>query len=776
MQKKLSYLILVLILPVFAFSYLNQSNKLTTSKKKNLTISEQKIENLSTFAKLFGYVRYFHPSDESEKLDWDKFAIYGAKQVENATNMQELQIILKELFQPIAPSIQIVTTGEKNVFDIKSITPNDVNKNEVVSWQHRGLGAKKRSVYRSVRLNRMVENAVIANFGNAKQTIDAEKYQGKKIKLEAAVKMKSGALGTGQLWLRIDRPNKKRGFFSNMDDRPITANEWTTYSIEGVVDEDASSINFGCFLSGKGGLWVDNFSLSIKNDKGVWEKINVENTNFEKKSLPSKKPKDWNTRGEGYKFEVTKDEKNEGLQSLNIYTESKMVGALALFDKQIEIGEFIEKEIGNGLTAIIPLALYSHKKQTYPSPKSGAFEQLEQAIIAGMPADISGNNLHSRLGISISAWNVFQHFYPYFDVVEVDWQAELIKSLENCYKNKDEYDFLGNLRELVAALKDGHGRVYQKGMKKESMIPPFKWEIIENQLVVTNVVAEALELEKGDIILKVDGKTADDFLNYHKKYISAATDGWMNYRLSMQSMRGETDTKMELLVKKADGKEVNYTVERSITIGEYYELEEEEEFEYKKMKGNIYNINLSKIEYKTFKKILPELQKANGIVFDLRGYPNSNHEILQHLTKEDLMSARWNVPQIIYPDMENIVGWGTDGRWEMKPKQPFLSTKSVFIIGGGAISYAESFMGIVEAYDLAPIIGQPTAGTNGNVNPTQLLGGYGMSWTGMKVLKHDSTQHHGIGILPDIVVERTVEGVLAGKDEFLEAAIVVLKE
>ena len=29
----------------------------------------------------------------------------------------------------------------------------------------------------------------------------------------------------------------------------------------------------------------------------------------------------------------------------------------------------------------------------------------------------------------IIAWNVFQHFYPYFDVVKTDWPAELPKAL-----------------------------------------------------------------------------------------------------------------------------------------------------------------------------------------------------------------------------------------------------------------------------------------------------------------------------------------------------------
>jgi C-terminal processing protease CtpA/Prc len=77
---------------------------------------------------------------------------------------------------------------------------------------------------------------------------------------------------------------------------------------------------------------------------------------------------------------------------------------------------------------------------------------------------------------------------------------------------------------------------------------------------------------------------------------------------------------------------------------------------------------------------------------------------------------------------------------------------------------------------MGEIVGGPTAGTNGNINPFTLPGGYNVVWTGMKVLKHDKSQHHGVGIQPTVPVQRTVAGVAAGKDEVLEAAVKKLGE
>ena len=69
---------------------------------------------------------------------------------------------------------------------------------------------------------------------------------------------------------------------------------------------------------------------------------------------------------------------------------------------------------------------------------------------------------------------------------------------------------------------------------------------------------------------------------------------------------------------------------------------------------------------------------------------------------------------------------------------------------------------------------RPTAGANGNVNPFTLPGGYRFAWTGMKVVKHDGTQHHTIGILPTVPCERTITGVAAGRDELLEKALEII--
>lgn len=59
------------------------------------------------FAKLCGYVKYFHPSDEGSKIDRDKFTVYGARETEKCTNNAELKNFLEKLFLPITPAMQM---------------------------------------------------------------------------------------------------------------------------------------------------------------------------------------------------------------------------------------------------------------------------------------------------------------------------------------------------------------------------------------------------------------------------------------------------------------------------------------------------------------------------------------------------------------------------------------------------------------------------------------------------------------------------------------------
>ncbi|MGB5663514.1 S41 family peptidase, partial [Eudoraea sp.] len=433
-----------------------------------------------------------------------------------------------------------------------------------------------------------------------------------------------------------------------------------------------------------------------------------------------------------------------------------------LFDDQPEFGELITNKIHENIYCQIPIVVYGREEHTYPKSKEKILSSLKNKI-----ENISTTNtsLALRIGNVINIYNVFQHFYPYFDVVEVDWTKELEKALLKCYTDKTENDHLITLQKFTASLKDGHIRVSNNNM--ERFVPPISWEWVENKLIITDIYDNIKGLEIGDEVLKINGQESVSYFNEINSKISAGTEGWLKYRAQTESLYGSQDSKLVITLQDS-----SIELSRDKDLYQANRQNSIPKVPYKEINEDIYYLNLDVVNMDKINKLLPKLKNYESIIFDLRGYPKGNHGVISHLLKTKDTTEGWmQVPQIIYPDQENIANW-EKYEWNLQPATPYLGDKQIiFITDGRAISYAESFMGYIEGYKLGNIVGQPTAGTNGNINPFELPGGYSLSWTGMKVIKHDGTQHHAIGIIPDIYVSRTIEGIKAGKDEFLDKAI-----
>lgn len=727
---------------------------------------QEKTDHLKTFAKAYGYVKYFHPSDEASEIDWNSFAAFGASEILKCNNPNEVLATLNDLFKPIAPSIIFSNTVQD--YDLNAITPSNSKDYQSIYWQHQGVSKdmnNQEGPYKSVRVNSFSEIDESSGFGSLSVSIDPEKYKGKEIKYTGWVKLKEDSEGSGHLWLRVDKPDNKIGFFENMGANPIKSNEWKEYEIIGEVDDLASGLFMGYLLIGKGTLFLDDVHLYYK-ENNIWIEIPIKNSDFEANTIGVKNEQsEWTGKLEGYSYTLSNTEQKEGKNSAVITYEGqvKIVKEEPLFEYFPKFGELIEKEIGAGVFCQIPLNIYGNQENTYP--KSKTLTTLQNNL---KNVDDSPNNVAMRLGNVINIYNVFQHFYPYFSEVDLDWDKELETALERSLKDKTENDHLITLQKFTAPLKDGH--VYVGGVEIDLYVPPINWEWIENKLVITKVKDGFVGIKIGDVVTKVNNELSENYFKEINSRISASTDGWLKYRARSESLFGKKD---ENLVLEINNKNVILNRDKKY---DYYENDINiQENNYKLLNDNIFYLNLDTIEMDTITSLLPQLQQAKGIICDLRGYPNGNHEFISHLLKEKDTSTAWmRVPKIIYPDHEKIVGYENHG-WEMEPKKPYLGDKKVvYIIDGRSISYAESYMSFIKDYQLATIVGQPTAGTNGYINPFTLLGNYNINWTGTKVVKHDGSQHHTIGVLPDIYVSKTIDGIKSGKDEFLEKAIDVI--
>ncbi len=547
------------------------------------------LANLTAFGKMLGYVRHFHPSDQVEQVDWDEFAAYGVRTIENAGTPEDLAAGLQALFDPIAPTVRIFVTGSRPILPAE-LQPANTAGLQLVRWN-----------------------------------------------------------------------------------------------------------NFGVFLGSGSNIY-----------KSARERA------------PAGAPP------EGF----------------------------------IDPRQPYEAAIGRGLSVMVPLTLYQDSGGTMPrrptpAPHCCAYGTEDRA---------------TRLGGVLNAWNVAQHFYPYFDVVNTDWPAALVTALKSAATDSSTEAYFATLRRLWAALHDGHGFV--SGPLSYTMVP-LVWDWAEDQLVVTVVKnGQAQGVVVGDRVVKINDRPVEDILAAEEELISGATPQWIRYRaLSLIAQCRDASRTMQLEIEPYASPGTRRTVQ--FTCGSDGSWMEPRPKVVQQLEPGIMYVDINSLTQAAWTAAIPDVTSAKGVVFDLRGYPQIT-SYLQYFANDTLNSAQWHIPIPSKPDRVDFA-FHQDSSWVLPPLQPSISGRRVFLTDGRAISYAESEMGIVENYKIAEIVGSTTAGTNGNINYVYLPGGYSLGFTGMRVLKHDGSQHHGVGIHATIPVSRTRKAIAEGRDELLVRGVEVVK-
>ena len=149
--------------------------------------SQQQLEKLNAFARTYGYVRFFHPSDQASLVDWNKMALYGANEVLNSPDDESAEQVLKRVFDPVVVDLEFYRGEQKPLPKTKNVPIR-----EVLAWQHAGVGIGKKGLYRSARTNRaVVEKVATAPFANVLQAVDANGLRGKEIRFTFQAKVDS---------------------------------------------------------------------------------------------------------------------------------------------------------------------------------------------------------------------------------------------------------------------------------------------------------------------------------------------------------------------------------------------------------------------------------------------------------------------------------------------------------------------------------------------------------------------------------------------------------
>ena len=722
----------------------------------------QEIDNVAAFARLYGVVRYFYPSDAAAALDWNRFAVHGVKQALVALDTKALETTLKALFGPLGPGIAIGTKLSP------SLAPGNFD-NGLIAWRYLGPGFGGSSVsspYAGKRTHRSLP-ASIDGFVTLMQTIPARDLRGQVIRLRGQVRAMARDLsGSAALWLRVDRADRAMGFFDNMSNRPIREPEWREYGIEGTVAEDATNVAFGAMASGPIVADFDAIELVVRDADGSWTPVPINDPGFE--AAADAKSGGWMRAGSSKNAEITKptNQAPQGRQFLRFSPSSTPVSNAELFEEAAPTsGAHVDVDLGSGLKARVPLVL-SEAEAGAKAKGSSDLDVLGAAV--GMVGGPSNQlDVDTRLADVVVAWNVFRHFYPYWTESRVKWDARLRPQLEIAYLANTRDGQRDALRQLVADARDGHGSVTDDLRREERSVLPIRLGIVGDDLVVTasDVTADA---PVGAVVTRIDGVPAAQRLAATMR-LASGTRQWRQTRALQEISTCPKGAVITLIVDSGTGPR-----QSSVPCDARQPPAEKRPEPVAELTRGVWYVDLTRAPMTHVEPAFEKLANATGVVFDLRGYPtDAGVQILAHLIDTPERDRWMHVAKIIGP-FGQFAGWQSFG-WDLKPGTPRLSGKIVFLTDGRAISYAESVMGYVADRKLGTIIGGPTAGTNGNVAMFAVPGGFTVTFTGIRVTGHDGrTPHHLVGIKPDISLSPTIAALRDGRDELLDRAVALI--
>lgn len=748
---------------------------------------DRAVQNLAAFTRLYGYVRFFHPSDEAAALDWDRFAILGAGRVRDAATPAELADALNELFLPVAPTLELAVAGatgrapdraaRTDLQRTAGTSPASATRASAppgtgaavpgaaydhVAWQHYGIGFDPWAFYSSTRVNRpgMIGGRELIRF--LQPVPAAAGHAGKPVRLRAAVRAEAED-GRGHARLLLATPGGSLASGPNPASERITAPDWREYEIRARIPVGQPVI-IGGAVWGNGRAWFDAFEMSVSEDGETWTPLPIMNPDFE--FVTDENIAAWSLFGPPepwLRFTADRAGAYRGETAALLEVEQPD----RLFDAVPAPGEVLEAPLGRGLRVRLPLTLPSDAGRTQPPADPDALRRLRSALAALDPAELTLEDERVRAADVVVGWSILQHFFPYHEEITTDWGDVLEPALAAALAAATPREHVHGLQWMIAALEDGHGRVSHPAITPLTRLPiAVDWA--EGQVVVTASAAPE-HIRVGDVVEAVDGEPTHDILARIMARASGS-EGWRRYVALGAFGQGPAGSEAELALRRGEETIAHRVRREPGPAPAPARLEPITELE-----RDVYYVDLRRVGMMQIRPRLQALSQAAAVIFDVRGYPQGDaFHVLFHLTDAPVRWFRGCVLETVYPDRRPAPGCAEVGDEMFEPQSPRFQGRAIFLTDGSAISYAETVIGIVEHYRLGEIVGQPTAGANGNMTWVTLPSGGRLSWTGMHVVKHGGSRHFAVGHLPTVPVERTIAGIRAGRDEYLEAALRLL--
>lgn len=651
-------------------------------------------------------------------------------------------------------------------------------------------------------------------------------YAGKSIRLTGFVKTENVIGGFAGLWMRID----PEVAFDNMNNRGITGTtDWKEYEITLPLNpQKTDKIVIGGLLVGKGKIWLDGLSITIDgkdlDDKAVKlykrEIFPAEKDtafdNGSKISFPALSDKligNLTLLGRIWGFlkyhhpAVAKGNYNWDYELfrmlpgyLNVKNSQERDHLLAAWiEKYGEIPVCSKCTLIPNDAVLKPDMVWidnsdlsndvkSKLKYIYANRNQGENYYIALKPNVSNPDFIHENKYTSmpypdagfRLLTLYKYWNMIEYFAPYKHLTNKKWNTVLNEYIPEFINSKDKLAYELAALKLIGELNDTHANLWQGGDKiaefRGDNFAPFRAAFIENKLVVTDYYnpefSDEAKLKVGDIITHINGKKVETIVDSLRSYYPASNEAARLRDVSVDLLRSSQNAISLTYISNNQSREQKVPLyeKKKLNIYYWYKVNKDDKC-FKILDGNIGYVTLANIKEADISTIKESLKNTRGIIIDIRNYPST---FVPFALGSYFVSKQTPFVKFAIGNIDNPGVFTFTRSLEIPVDKNHFNGKLVVMVNESSQSQAEYTAMAFRATENATIIGSTTAGADGNVSTIYLPGGLSTMISGIGVYYPNGKETQRIGIVPDIIVKPTIEGIKKGKDEVLEKAIEII--
>lgn len=655
-------------------------------------------------------------------------------------------------------------------------------------------------------------------------------FAGKSIRLSGYVKTEGITDGFAGLFLRLDAENNRVLLFDSMYKKNLHGtHDWEAYSIELPLLDDVKGLLAGVVLTGKGKVWVDDLKLTIDGkdiSKAPVKALTILDTDkeFDQSSLISlqnlsaAKMNDLFLLGKIWGFlkyyhpavingkynwdyelfrltpkllaATTIEQRNQlitswitGLGSFPLAEEK--TNASPLLKSSPDLKWLEDPELGTALQQ--QLNLVKKAKRSADGFYVKLYSEEEPVpIFRNEPGYESNKSVDDgfRLLALYRFWNMIEYFFPYKYAIEKNWDQVLKTYISRFIAADTELKYKLGMAELIAEIHDSHADLSEGadpvinhfyGSQKAAVEIKF----VDAQPVVSvnydsNPNVQQM-LKAGDVITTVNGVSAALLIKKQLPYTSAS-----NYPTQLRKMTStllrtnDTALRINYLRNGKEGSAVLpvYPYQRT----DYTDPRLTTDTCFKLISADVAYINPQNLVVKDIPLMMTSVMPCKSLIIDMRCYPRQTSVLSvmgKYLYEKTTDYIRFTKSNISQPGSFEYLPESYLKNVAIGEKRKDAYRGKVFIlINESTQSFAEMAAMALRAIPNSLLIGSQTAGADGTVMPGIMLpGSMSFKFTGVGVYYLDGRETQRIGIVPDIEVKPTLDGIRTGKDEILERAI-----